>query len=118
MTKRLIVAVVFLLGAFLISLICVMSVQNEIGKVLSLIEENDDIYECSEKILNLREHNEKVFSLFLKHTDADTIERLHYELYFAVNDRNDEKIKLLLAEIYAFLSVTSEGEKVKTENIF
>lgn len=118
MTKRLIVSAVFLLSAFLLSILSADRVQREIEAVLYEIETNDDIYSCAENILARRQDNEKVFSVFLKHTDADMIDRLHIELEFALNNRNDEKIILLLAEIYAFLSVTSEGEKVKTENIF
>lgn len=118
MTKRLIVAVVFLLSALLLSILSVSRVHKEINDVLYEIETNEDIYSCAENILAKRENNEKIFSVFLKHTDADTIDRLHIELRFALENRNDEKIILLLAEIYAFLSVTSEGERIKTENIF
>ncbi len=118
MTKRLIVSVVFLLSAFFLSIFSVSRVQKEISSVLYEIDTNEDIYSCAENVLGMRKTNEKVFSVFLKHTDADTIDRLHIELEFALQNRNSEKIKLLLAEIYALLSVTSEGEKVKTENIF
>lgn len=118
MTKRLIVSVVFLFSAFILSIFSVGRVHSEINAVLHEIEANDDIYVSAEKVLLLRRDNERVFSLFLKHTDADMIDRLHIELSFAVKNRNDERVELLLAEIYAFLSVTSEGERVKSENIF
>lgn len=118
MTKRLVVAIVFILSSFFLSLISVGQVHNEIDSVLYEIDTNEDIYSCAENVLLLREGNERVFSLFLKHTDADMIDRLHIELNIALKNRNDERIALLLSEIYAFLSVTSEGERVKSENIF
>ena len=118
MTKRLVVAIVFFFFLFLSSLLAVGRVHSEIEAVLSEIEANADIYSCAENVLKMRKTNESVFSLFLKHTDADMIDRLHIELRAALNSRNDEKITLLLAEIYAFLTVTDEGERVKTENIF
>ncbi|MBQ6898683.1 MAG: hypothetical protein IJN70_06845 [Clostridia bacterium] len=118
MTKRLILSVVFLLSALSLSLFSVGRVHREINAVLYEIDTNEDIYSCARNVLGMRQSNERVFSLFLKHTDADMIDRLHIELSFALEKRNDEKITLLLSEIYAFLSVTGEGEKVKSENIF
>ena len=118
MTKRLILSVIFLLSALTLSLISVGRVHREINAVLYEIDTNEDIFSCAENVLSLRESNERVFALFLKHTDADMIDRLHIELSFALKARNEEKITILLSEIYAFLSVTSEGERVKTENIF
>ncbi len=118
MTKRLVLSVVFLLSALSLSLFSVGRVHREINAVLYEIDTNEDIYSCARNVLGMRQSNERVFSLFLKHTDADMIDRLHIELSFALEKRNDEKITLLLSEIYAFLSVTGEGEKVKSENIF
>ena len=118
MTKRLIFAVVFLLSALSLSLLSVGRVHKEINAVLYEIETNDEIFSCAENVLGLRDSNERVFSLFLKHTDADMIDRLHIELSFALKRRDEEKVSLLLSEIYALLSVTDEGEKVKSENIF
>lgn len=118
MTKRLILSVVFLLSALSLSLFSVGRVHREINAVLYEIDTNEDIYSCARNVLGMRESNERVFALFLKHTDADMIDRLHIELSFALEKGNDEKITLLLSEIYAFLSVTGEGEKVKSENIF
>ena len=118
MTKRLIVAIVLLLSAFLVSTLSVMRVQAEIEEVLYEIENNEDIYSCAEKVLSLRKSNERVFSMFLKHTDADMIDRLHLELKAALGNSDEIKITLLLSEIYAFLTVTSEGERLKSENIF
>lgn len=118
MTKRLIVAVIFLLSAFILSVVCVSRVHSEIDRVLYEIDNSTDIYSAAEAVLGLRESNEKVFSLFLKHTDADMIDSLHIELRFALEAGNDEEIRLLLGELYAFLWVTSEGERIKSENIF
>ena len=118
MTKRLIAATVLLLAAFLLSIFSVSRVHREISLVLSEIENTEEPYACAENVLKLRKGNERVFSLFLKHTDADMIDRLHIELESALSDRNDTAIIRLLREIYAFLSVTAEGERAKSENIF
>ena len=118
MIKRLVVSVALLLSALLLSIFSVYKVQSEIEKVLYEIEANDDIYSCAENILALRIDNESVFSMLLKHADADTIDRLHLELSSALGNSDEKEIILLLAEIRAFLTVTSEGEKLKSENIF
>ncbi len=118
MTKRLVVAFVFLLSAFLVSFSAVRSVERNIEAVLYEIDNNEDIYSCAENVLAQRVNNEKVFSLFLKHTDADMIDKLHISLGLAVESGDDYRIKTLLEDIYSFLSVTLEGEKVKSENIF
>ncbi len=118
MTKRLVVAFAFLFTAFAVSLFAVRHIEGDIEAVLTEIENTEDVFLCAEKILGLREKNEKSFSLFLKHTDADMIDRLHLQLEDALERRDEETVTRLLAEIYAFLYVTAQGEKAKTENIF
>ncbi len=118
MTKRLIVAVVFLLISFFVSFSAVKSLENNIEAVLGEIENTEDVFLCAENILAMRSDNEKVFSLFLKHTDADMIDKLHVSLELALERRDEQRITILLSDIYSYLLVTLEGEMVKSENIF
>jgi len=118
MTKRLVVAFAFLFTAFAVSFFAVRHIEREIEAVLTEIESTQDVFLCAGNILGLRDENEKSFSLFLKHTDADMIDRLHLQLKAALERQDEETVTRLLTEIYAFLYVTAEGEKVKTENIF
>ena len=118
MTKRLLVAVVFLLVSFIASFSALDTVERKIEEVLTVIEENEDVFVCAEKILVLREDNEKIFALFLKHADADMIDKLHIALSMALKASDEQISRELISEIYAFLQVTLEGERVKSENIF
>lgn len=118
MTKRLVVAFAFLITAFTVSFFAVKHIEKDIEAVLTEIENTDDVFLCAENVIALREGNKKAFSLFLKHTDADMIDRLHLQLEDALERRDEETVTRLLTEIYAFLYVTAEGEKAKTENIF
>lgn len=118
MTKRLIIAAVFLLSSFLLSFLAVNYVVTEIDKTTEIIVNSENPLEASEKILSSWEKNKNLFSLFLKHTDADTIERYYLELTWAYNEKNSEAAADILVKLRAFLQVTAEGEKIKTENIF
>lgn len=118
MTKRLIIAFLFLLLSFLVSLFSVSFVINEIDKTVDAIDTITDERECAAQILSKWQENKKYFSLFLKHTDADSIEMYYLELESALNNDDDDELGRILYRLRAFLSVTAEGEKIKSENIF
>lgn len=118
MTKRLIAAVILLVAAFLLSFLAVKRVEAEISYLLYEIENTQDVFLCAGNVLDRREKNERVFSMLLKHTDADMIDKLHISLAFALEERDEYRIKTLLSDIYSYLYVTLQGEKVKSENIF
>lgn len=118
MTKRIIIASVLITSAFLIAFVSANFIVNELENIVSEAEADEDAFVCAEKILSLWKENEKYFSLILKHTDADTADRMFFELEEAIENENEAKLIRLIAEIKAFLSVTAEGEKAKIENIF
>ncbi len=118
MTKRLIIAIAFLSVSFFVSLFCVSFITAEIERTAEIISAYDDEFECAREILSRWHDSKRAFSLFLKHTDADSIERYYIELQLALEEGGREKIRDILQKLYAFLCVTAEGEKIKTENIF
>ncbi len=118
MTKRLVIAFLFLLLSFLVSFFSVSFVINEIDKTIETIDSISDERLCAQEILSMWQENKKYFPLFLKHTDADSIERYYLELEAALKDDDADEIGKILYRLRAFLSVTAEGEKIKSENIF
>lgn len=58
------------------------------------------------------------FSYFLKHADADMLNRYFNELSSGEIGVNPDNTVKILNELEAFLKVTYEGEKLKLQNIF
>ena len=118
MTKRLITALVLLSSSLMLCILSVKFLVNEIDNSIEIILSDNQI---SEKSRLLNEHwqkNGRVFSVFLKHTDADFLERNFIELENACAMGNTEKAEEIISQLYAYLAVTAEAEKLRVENIF
>ncbi len=119
MTKRIIIACIFLAFATLISIFSAVYVTAATEKMLMKIDSfedkilSDDEYDISE-LTDLWGKYKNTFGIILKHQDADVLDR-----YFLLLDSQDnEELLETIRELSAFLKVTAEGEKLKIENIF
>lgn len=123
MTKRLVIAALFLTVSLTGSLIAYFYIQTVFGEMSELAEtaycsEEADFIPSTEKLLEKWQGNRRTIAVILKHTDADTLEK-YFLLLEKFKDSDDtEFLRRTLGELIAFIKVTAEGEKAEIENIF
>lgn len=120
MTKRVIIAVVLFILSMAGSICANILTVNSLEDMLAVFEE-DNISENTEKIPELiKVWDEKRFflSVFLKHTDADILDRYFALLEIYYEESNDILLPAALGELEAFIEITLITEKLKIENIF
>lgn len=126
MTKRLIIAAVFLIVAFCIGLFTHIYFVNTSELMIDVIDkainaDDEDVAEYIDELTLLWKENKRFFAILLKHSDADTADRYFLMLKsYGEKEKKEEKDEtmLILRELKAFISVTLEGEIPKIENIF
>lgn len=126
MTKRLIIAAVFLIAAFCIGLFTHIYFVNTSELMIDVIDkainaDDEDVSEYIDELTLLWKENKRFFAILLKHSDADTADRYFLMLKsYGEKEKKEEKDEtmLILRELKAFISVTLEGEIPKIENIF
>lgn len=126
MTKRLIIAAVFLIVAFCIGLFTHIYFVNTSELMIDVIDkainaDDEDVSEYIDELTLLWKENKRFFAILLKHSDADTADRYFLMLKsYGEKEKKEEKDEtmLILRELKAFISVTLEGEIPKIENIF
>ncbi len=123
MTKRLIIAIIFLavaLSGSIFSFVLVQSVFDEmleIAKAAVTAGENE-FYDYTQRLIGLWDKNGRSIEIILKHTDADTLEKYFILLRDMAENKNKDGMVRLLRELSAFITVTAEGEKPEIQNIF
>ncbi len=123
MTKRLVIAAVFLLASLsgsISSYIYIQTVFGELEAIAENVYESDDENYFEEiSILNEKwQKNSRAVAVILKHTDADTLERYFHTLEKSASSGDIYFSRKILSELIAFLRVTAEGEKAEIQNIF
>lgn len=121
MTARVTAAVIM----FILSLgLCIGSnlyVSYALNGLYALTEDYDDMTEeKTQALLEKWQEERKALSVFLKHTEADMLERFFAEIEsFSSEEKNGErKTADTVGDMRAFLAVIIETEKAKIENIF
>ena len=120
MTKRLIIAAVFLSVSLFISIFANIYILKSINELYTLCEnaaERENSAEFSE-LLEYWQAHKTAFSVFLKHADADTLTRYFLKIENFADEGNYSQAKSVIFELKAFLLCTKEGELLKFENIF
>ncbi len=120
MTKRLIIAAVFLSVSLFISIfanIYILTSINEMYELCQNAEMNEDETAFNE-LLGYWQARKTAFSVFLKHADADTLARYFLKIENFADNGNFSQAKSVVFELKAFLACTEEGELLKFENIF
>lgn len=120
MTKRLIIAAVFLLFSLTIGIAANIFIQSSVNELYLLCENaeqknNDDTLG---KLVDCWYARKSGLSVCLKHADADILSRYFVTIESIINDGNFAASENVLRELKAFLRCTAEGEKLKFENIF
>ncbi len=125
MGKRLVIGGILMAAALLLSISSYVLIGNSSER---LIESAVNIIETEEKggdstqefdnLMKLWSKYNRYYGIALKHTDADILDRYFIVLESTYESGNKESFTLLLKETIAFLQVTSEGEKLRAENIF
>ena len=123
MTKRLVIAALFLSIALTGSLLSYFYIQDtfsEIGELAYKAYYSDEsgIDAASKKLIEKWKEKQRAVAVILKHTDADTLEKFFLLLEKFRNSDDEEFLRRTLGELIAFLEVTAEGEKAEIENIF
>ncbi|MBR3768382.1 MAG: DUF4363 family protein [Clostridia bacterium] len=121
MTKRLVIAAVFLSLALFISISSYVYLEITSEKIFSAIDElSEDIYEenAANELISIWDKNKKIYGVFLKHADADMLDRQFIVLEKSILEGDSYTALLTLRELNAYLHITLEGEMLKIENIF
>lgn len=121
MTVRVFTAVIM----FIFSLgLCIGSnlyVSSALDELYSLTEDYEDITEeKTQALLRKWQEERKALCVFLKHTEADLLERFFAEIenYSSEEKNGGRKTADTVGNMRAFLAVIIETEKAKIENIF
>lgn len=96
-------------------------VSSALSELYQLTEEYEDITDDKADALSEKWQDKRTaLSVFLKHTEADMLERFFAEIEnYSVEEKNGKKKTAdTVGELRAFLSVIIETEKAKIENIF
>ena len=118
MTRRLVTALVLLFSSLFLCIFSVKYVIKEIENNIEIILSDEDISEKSQLLIDGWQKNRRIFAVFLKHTDADFIEQKYLELERACKSNSFTAADEILGELYSYLLVTKEAEKLRVENIF
>ncbi len=118
MTKRVVIAVLLFSVALLGSVSANRFTLRAFEDMKTVIERTEENNEKAEKLLEIWKRNKGPVSVFLKHTDADTLERYFELLEIYKNGENDMMFRTVLYELEAFIEVIARTEKLKFENIF
>lgn len=123
MTKRLVIAVIFLTAALSGSIFSFVLVQSVFDEMLEIADnavtaQEDEFFALTERLISLWDKNGRSIEIILKHTDADTLEKYFILLGDMAETKNKDGTVRLLRELSAFITVTAEGEKPEIQNIF
>ncbi len=120
MTKRLIIAVVFLLFSLIVSIFANVYILSSIKELYVLCDNAANVGDekAFSAILRYWESHRTGFSVFLKHTDADILTRYFSSLENFMYTKNFSEAKRVIFDLKAYLYCTAEGEILKFENIF
>ena len=123
MTKRLVIAVIFLTAALAGSIFSFILVQSAFDEMLEIADnavtaQEDEFFALTERLISLWDKNGRSIEIILKHTDADTLEKYFILLRGMAENKNKDGMVRLLRELSAFITVTAEGEKPEIQNIF
>ena len=118
MTGRLIIAIALILSSLLLRIVSQAYIEREIVKFVEIIDSGISVTQKSASLSLLWSKNKTIFSVFLKHADADILDKCLSELESACEAENEELSVEILGELKANLSVASDGEKLRVENIF
>ena len=120
MTKRLIIAVVFLFLALLLSVYANFYVLASASELYDLCVkvQTETIYENLNDIFAFWRLHQRGIFVFLKHADADELNRYIALLENYALNNNFNEVKKVIPELKSFLNSTMMGETIKFENIF
>ena len=125
MIKRLIIAVFCIVLAFCM---CIFSLRyirinsealiNFFDSAVERRESGGDWEQPLRECLELWDKKNTVFGIFLKHTDADELDRYFIRLEAELNRKSEDGTFDVVNQLRASLLVVLAGEQAKAENVF